>query len=90
MTQDEIDKQYNITMMSVDVINKTITNDPLTSDDVELIMRNAYHVRYMRFLDIWTTEDLSPLDNALSIAFRDPPLEPTATPIPTPKIKNVS
>jgi hypothetical protein len=60
---------YNSTMASVIFINKTIADNPITIDleALESIKCNVEHLKLMLTRSYWTTEDLTPFQEAISI-----------------------
>ena len=67
MTKDEIAQAYKAAMDSVNLINQMIA-DGLTVDqeDRDTIGRNVEHLRIMLGKDYWTTEDLTPFNEAIT------------------------
>jgi hypothetical protein len=63
-TAEEIDRHYSAAMDSVNLIN---AGQPEGMDDAEwadCLDRNKEHLVIMLAKDFWTTEDLSPLQQA--------------------------
>ena len=65
-TADEITKRYSAAMDSVNLINgdkpSTMTDDEWT----DCLKRNKEHLEIMVAKTYWTTEDLTPLNNAIA------------------------
>jgi len=63
-TAEQIAKHYSAAMDSVNLINST--KPELTSDEdwADTIARNKEHLNIMLAKDFWTTEDLTPLEDA--------------------------
>lgn len=64
-TAEQIAQHYKAALDSVDLINST--KPELTSDEdwADIIARNKEHLNIMLAKDFWTTEDLTPLQNAV-------------------------
>ena len=66
LTPEQIAKHYSACLDSVWVINDAIANpDRYTGDDT-VIERNVKHLEGMRQADLWTTEDMAPIDAAIA------------------------
>ena len=64
ITAEEIARHYSAAMDSVSLIN---AGQPEGMDDAEwadTVARNKEHLKIMLAKDFWTTEDLTPLENA--------------------------
>ena len=66
LTQEEISHQYQMCLNCVSVINSE--QSPDVSDFLwkEIIERNKQHLRRMLLETFWTSEDLTPLQQALN------------------------
>ena len=58
-------QQYISTMDSVNLINGIKPNAMSESNWLDAIERNKEHIRIMLKKDFWTTEDLTPFENAV-------------------------
>jgi len=67
MTKEEIAQAYKAAMDSVNLINQMIA-DGLTveQEDRDTISRNVEHLKIMVGKDFWTTEDLTPIKQAIT------------------------
>lgn len=68
MTTFTIDpaKQYSASLDSVNLINKLKAQSSLTEEERDCIDRNVEHLKIMVAKDFWTTEDLTPLTDAIT------------------------
>lgn len=58
-------QQYSASLDSVNLINDLLTKPSLTEEEQERIARNVAHLEIMVAKDFWTTEDLTPLTDAI-------------------------
>jgi len=58
-------QQYAATMDSVNLINGVKPEAMTDTDWADCIKRNKEHVKIMLEKDFWTTEDLTPFENAI-------------------------
>ena len=65
-TADEIAQHYSAAMDSVDLINALMAQDSRTSEEQDTVTRNVQHLQIMVAKDYWTTEDMTPLNNAIT------------------------
>nr|BAR36886.1 hypothetical protein [uncultured Mediterranean phage uvMED] len=65
-TSDEIADHYSAAMDSVNLINALIAQDSRTIEEDDTVVRNVQHLQIMVAKDFWTTEDLTPLNNAIT------------------------
>ena len=65
-TAEEIAKHYSACMDSVDLINAVIAAPNDYSDDPTVLQRNVEHLEGMVNYEHWTTEDMTPLNNAIT------------------------
>ena len=66
-TTEQIAQHYSATLDSVNLINDLLAKiEPLTSEENDRISRNVEHLKIMVGKDFWTTEDLTPLTNAIA------------------------
>jgi len=66
MTPEEIAKHYSAAMDSVNLINTLMAQDSRTTEEQETVSRNVEHLQIMVAKDYWTTEDLTPLNDAIT------------------------
>ena len=65
ITAEEIAKHYSAAMDSVNLINGSNSTGMSDEDWAECIARNKEHLEIMVAKDFWTTEDLTPLQDAI-------------------------
>ena len=65
-TAEEIAQHYSAAMDSVNLINTLMAQDSRTTEEQDRVDRNVDHLEIMVAKDFWTTEDLSPLNNAIT------------------------
>ena len=65
-TTEEIAKHYSASLDSVTVINDLMALDSRNEEQTDSLTRNVDHLKIMVAKDYWTTEDLTPLSNAIS------------------------
>ena len=63
-TAEEIARHYAAAMDSVNLINGEKPENTTDEDWADTVARNKEHLNIMLAKDFWTTEDLSPLQNA--------------------------
>jgi len=66
LTAAEIAKNYSAAGDSVTVINELVALETLTDEDKDTAKRNVEHLELMVAKDYWTTEDLAPLNAAVT------------------------
>ncbi len=59
-------QQYFASMDSVNLINDLLAKPSLTEDEQATVDRNVEHLEIMVAKDFWTTEDLTPLTDAIA------------------------
>ena len=64
LTAEEIARHYSAALDSVNLINAGKPEDMTDEDWADTIARNKEHLKIMLAKDFWTTEDLSPLQQA--------------------------
>ena len=64
-TAEQIAKHYSAAMDSVALINSTKPEGMENSEWADTIARNKEHLNIMLAKDFWTTEDLTPLEDAV-------------------------
>ena len=65
-TPEEIAQHYSAAMDSVNLINDLMAQDSRTDEEQDTVDRNVDHLMIMVAKDFWTTEDLTPLNNAIT------------------------
>jgi len=65
-TTEEIAQHYSACMDSVNLINAVIAAPDDYSSDETVLERNLQHLEIMVLKDYWTTEDMSPLNAAIT------------------------
>ena len=65
-TAAEIAQHYSAAMDSVNLINRLMDQDSRNTDEQDTVFRNVEHLKIMVAKDFWTTEDLTPLNNAIT------------------------
>ena len=66
ITAEEIAGHYTAAMDSVNLINRLVAQSSLTQEEQDTVSRNAEHLQIMVAKDYWTTEDLTPFNNAIT------------------------
>ena len=66
MTPEEIADHYSAAMDSVNLINALVAQETLTDEEQDTIDRNVAHLQHMVTKDYWTTEDLTPFNDAIT------------------------
>ena len=66
LTADEIAGHYSAAMDSVNLINALMAQDSRTTEEQATVARNVEHLQLMVAQDYWTTEDMTPLNNAIT------------------------
>mgnify|MGYP001049762230 FL=1 len=65
-TAEEIAQHYRACMDSVNLINAVIAAPDDYADDETVLQRNVDHLAAMVSQDYWTTEDMTPLNDAVT------------------------
>tara|TARA_Y100000004_G_scaffold11607_1_gene12573 strand:- start:734 stop:961 length:228 start_codon:yes stop_codon:yes gene_type:complete len=65
-TAAEIAQHYSAAMDSVNLINDLMAQDSRDAEEQDMVSRNVEHLQIMVAKDFWTTEDLTPLNNAIT------------------------
>ena len=65
-TAERIAKHYSACLDSVDLINALMAQDSRTTEEQDAVSRNVAHLQLMVAQDFWTTEDMTPLNNAIT------------------------
>lgn len=63
-TPEQIAQHYKAMLDSVWLINAVIAKE--TNGDKDTVGRNVAHLELMRGKDFWTTEDMAPVDAAIT------------------------
>ena len=66
LTPAEIAQHYKAAGDSVTLINKLAALESLTDEDKDTVKRNVEHLEIMVAKDYWTSEDLAPLNAAVT------------------------
>jgi len=66
ITPEEIARHYSAAMDSVNLINGSKPTGMSDKDWADCIARNKEHLEIMVAKDFWTTEDLTPLQDAIN------------------------
>ena len=64
ITPEQIAQHYSACMDSVNLINGTKPEQMTDEDWADCLSRNKEHLKIMLAKDFWTTEDLTPLQQA--------------------------
>ena len=64
ITAEQIAQNYSACMDSVNLINAGQPEDMTDEDWADCLSRNKEHLKIMLAKDFWTTEDLTPLQQA--------------------------
>ena len=64
ITAEQIAQHYSACMDSVNLINGTKPEQMTDEDWADCLQRNRDHLKIMLAKDFWTTEDLTPLQQA--------------------------
>ena len=65
-TAAEIAQHYSACMDSVNLINRLMDQDSRDAEEQDMVSSNVEHLQIMVAKDFWTTEDMTPLNNATS------------------------
>ena len=65
-TAEQIAQHYSAAMDSVNLINALMAKESRTAEEQDTVDRNVDHLEIMVNKDFWTTEDLTPLNNAIT------------------------
>lgn len=66
ITAEEIAQHYSAAMDSVNLINEIVASGDTDEESVDTLKRNKDHLEIMVAKDFWTTEDLKPLNDAIT------------------------
>jgi hypothetical protein len=65
-TAAEIAQHYAAALDSVTLINALMAQDSRTAEEQDTVDRNVDHLEIMVAKDFWTTEDMAPLNAAIT------------------------
>lgn len=65
-TAAEIAQHYSAANDSVTLINTLMAQASRTDDETATVARNVEHLQIMVAKDYWTTEDMTPLNDAIT------------------------
>jgi|TARA_R110000824_G_scaffold282553_1_gene470823 hypothetical protein len=66
MTAEDIARHYSASMDSVNLINAVLASPDDYADDPTVLQRNIDHLKGTIVRDIWTTEDMTPFNDAIA------------------------
>ncbi len=66
VTPEEIAQHYSAAIESVNLINAVIASPDDYANDETVLQRNVDHLKIMVVKDYWTTEDMTPLNDAIA------------------------
>jgi hypothetical protein len=66
ITAEQIAQHYSAAMDSVNLINSIIASPDDYADDETVMQRNVDHLKIVIGWDFWTTEDMTPLNDAIA------------------------
>ena len=66
ITEDEVQQNYNAAMDSVNLIDAGKPDEMDQAEWDETVARNVEHLKIMVAKDYWTTQDLTPLNEAIA------------------------
>jgi len=66
LTAEQIAEHYSAAMDSVNLINDLMAQDSRTTEEQETVARNVEHLQIMVAKSYWTTEDLTPFNDAIT------------------------
>lgn len=64
-TTEQIAKHYSAAMDSVNLINELVALQAPSAEELATILRNVQHLEIMVAKTFWTTEDLTPFEDAI-------------------------
>tara|TARA_B100000085_G_C18528283_1_gene506848 strand:+ start:1361 stop:1591 length:231 start_codon:yes stop_codon:yes gene_type:complete len=65
-TEAQIAQHYSAAMDSVNLINDLMAQDTRNPEEQDRVDRNVEHLNLIVVMDFWTTEDLTPLHDAIA------------------------
>jgi hypothetical protein len=66
LTTEQIAQNYTASLDSVNLITKLMDLDSRDEGQTDAVSRNVEHLKLMVEKDYWTTEDLAPLNAAIT------------------------
>jgi len=66
ITSEQIAQHYSAAGDSVTLINELVALSERDDDQVDTVRRNVEHLEIMVAKDFWTTEDLTPFNDAIT------------------------
>ena len=66
LTPEEIAQHYSAAMDSVNLINAVLASPDDYSSDETILERNVEHLKIVVAWDFWTTEDMTPITDAIT------------------------
>ena len=66
LTAEQIAQHYSAALDSVALINELMALDSRDEEQLDTVARNVEHLQIMVAKDYWTTEDLGPLNTAIT------------------------
>jgi len=66
MTAEDIARHYSASMDSVNLVNAVLASPDDYADDPTVLQRNIDHLKGTIVRDIWTTEDMTPFNDAIA------------------------
>jgi len=66
ITEDEVQRHYNAAMDSVNLLNAGKPEEMDQAEWDDTVARNVEHLKIMVAKDYWTTQDLTPLNDAIA------------------------
>lgn len=66
LTPEQIAQHYSAAMDSVNLINAVVASPDDYADDETILDRNVGHLKIVVAWDFWTTEDMTPINDAIA------------------------
>jgi len=66
LTPEQIAQHYSAAMDSVNLINAVVASPDDYADDETILERNVGHLKIVVDWDFWTTEDMTPITDAIT------------------------
>ncbi len=66
ITPEQIAQHYSAAMDSVNLINAVVASPDDYADDETILERNVGHLKIVVDWDFWTTEDMTPITDAIT------------------------
>tara|TARA_R110002050_G_scaffold268865_3_gene411027 strand:+ start:446 stop:670 length:225 start_codon:yes stop_codon:yes gene_type:complete len=66
ITTEQIAQHYSAAMDSVNLINAVVASPDDYADDETVLERNVGHLKIVVDWDFWTTEDMTPITDAIT------------------------